>query len=133
MERPSAGDGKYRMDATSFQFTMTMPGDERLVGAVRDLTMHAAKYAQLSDRDIRTLVDDVLSATEVSASAAGGANGVVEVRFERTADRLNVAIEWEGRPPSAAHGPRTTDSTSTRWTHDGRRQRCLVSHRAPLP
>ncbi len=130
MERPSTGDGKYRMDATSFQFTMTIPGDERLVGAVRDVTMHAAKYAQLSHRDIRTLVDDVLAATAVSASAAGGANGMVEFRFERTADRLDVAIEWEGRAPSTPRGSRASGSTSTHWTHDGRRQRCLISYHA---
>lgn len=124
------GDGKYRMDATSFQFTMTIPGDERLVGAVGELTMHAAKYAQLSDRDTSTLVDDVMSAASVSASAAGGAGNAVEFRFERTANRLDVAIEWEGRAPSAPRASRTTGSTSTQWTHDGRRQRCLISHRA---
>jgi hypothetical protein len=130
MEQPSVGDGKYRMDATSFQFTMTIPGDERLVGAVRELTMHAAKYAQLSDRDTRTLVDDVMSAAAASASAAGGADNAVEFKFLRTADRLDVAIEWEGRAPAAPHVPRTTGSTSTQWTHDGRRQRCLISLRA---
>ncbi len=128
MERPTAGNGRYRMDATSFHFTMTIPGDERLVGAVRDLAMHAAKYAQLSDPDIREFVDDVLSAA-TAASAAGGANGVMQFRFERTADRLDLAIEWEGKPAQAPRDSPSTGSTSTRWTHDGRRQRCLISHR----
>jgi hypothetical protein len=129
MERPTTGNGKYRMDATSFQFTMTIPGDERLVGAVRDLTMHAAKYAQLSDDDVRTLVDDVLSAAAVSAPAAGSVNGMVVFRFDRTADRLDVTIEWEGRTPTPPLGSRSSGSTSIQWTHDGRRQRCLISHR----
>jgi hypothetical protein len=118
------------MDATSFQFMMTMPGDQRLVETVRDLTAHAAKYAQLSDRDSRTLVADVQAALIASASAAGGADGVIEIRFERTADRLEVVLEWEGRPPSAIDAPPSSDTTDVHWSHDGRRQRCLVSLRA---
>lgn len=117
------------MDATSFQFKMTMPGDERLVDAVRVLTAHAAKYAELSDDAARTFVDDVLTAATVSAHAAGGADGVVELRFDRTVDRLDVTIEWEGRAPSAAQ---RSAAKAGEWSHQGRRQRCLISHRASL-
>ncbi len=37
------------MSPESFTFTLTMPGDTRLVGVVRDLCAHAAGYAKLSD------------------------------------------------------------------------------------
>lgn len=116
------------MDATSFQFTMTMPGDDRLANTVRDLTAHAARYAELSDGDVKTLVDDVLAATAVSSST-GGHNGLVEIRFERTADRLSVAIEWEGHAPAESHPLRSSHSTAVEWSHQGRRQRCLISRR----
>jgi hypothetical protein len=117
------------MDATSFHFTMTMPGDDRLADTVRDLTAHAARYAQLSDGDVKALVADVLAAAATSSTAAGGGHGMVEIRFERTVDRLNVVIEWEGHAPSEPQASRSSDSTSVQWSHHGRRQRCLVSHR----
>lgn len=112
------------MDATSFQFMMTMPGDERLMDTVRDLTLHAAKYAQLPEPDVEALVAQVLAAARVSSSAA--AHGPVELHFERTPARLDVAIEWEGRAADPAAVPRDS-STSVRWSHHDGRQRCLVS------
>jgi hypothetical protein len=116
------------MDATSFQFTMTMPGDDRLMETVRDLTAHAAKYAQLAEPVAQAIVDQVLAAATVSSRTAGAS--AVELRFERTPDRFDVAIEWDGRPPAGNHPHRDGDSTSVEWSHDGHRQRCLVSHRA---
>lgn len=119
------------MDATSFQFTMTMPGDDRLMETVRDLTAHAAKYAQLAETDATAVVDQVLAAAAASSRAAAGASPL-NLRFERTPDRFDVAIEWDGRAP-APDGPgphHDGASTSVQWSHDGHRQRCLVSHRA---
>jgi hypothetical protein len=37
------------MTPTSFEFTLILPGDARLVDAVKGLTAHAAGYAQLGD------------------------------------------------------------------------------------
>lgn len=107
---------------------MTMPGDERLTAAVRELTIHAAKYAQLSDSDAQVLVTDVLAAATAAVSAEG-ANGAVVLRFERTPERFDVAIEWDGRPPSAPSAS-SASATTVHWSHEGRHQRCLVSHRA---
>lgn len=119
------------MDATSFQFTMTMPGDARLMETVRDLTAHAAKYAELAEPDARALIEQVLEAATVSSAAAG--QGAVAFSYERTPARLDVAIEWDGHAPvGASNGPASVrpleGSTSVRWSHQGHRQRCLVSH-----
>lgn len=114
------------MDATLFQFTMTMPGDHRLAEVVRDLTAHAAKYAQLAEPEARALVAQVGAALAVSSSAA--ANCLVQVHYERTPQRLDVAIEWDGAAPAAPDTGRSDASPVVHWSRHGTRQRCLVSH-----
>lgn len=37
------------MSPESFNFTVTLPGDERLVGVVRDICAHAVGYARLPE------------------------------------------------------------------------------------
>ena len=37
------------MSPESFNFTVTLPGDDRLVGVVRDLCAHAVGYARLPE------------------------------------------------------------------------------------
>ncbi len=37
------------MSPESFNFTVTLPGDHRLVGVVRDLCAHAVNYAKLPE------------------------------------------------------------------------------------
>lgn len=58
------------MSPESFKFTLTVPGDARLVGVVRDLCAHAAGYARLSEPAGASFCDRVLQAAE-SAVAAG--------------------------------------------------------------
>lgn len=105
-----------------------MPGDDRLMETVRDLTAHAVKYAELAEPDARAIVEQVLAAAMASSRAAG--TSPVELRFERTPERFDVAIEWDGRAPAGAGTPRDGNATSVHWSHDGLRQRCLVSYRA---
>jgi len=118
------------MDATSFHFTMTMPGDARLIETVGELTAHAAKYAELADADARALVEQVVAAATASSTAAG--HGALALSFERTPVRLDVAIEWDGNAPSGAHDSPADAPTAVHWSHRGDRQRCLVSHIARL-
>jgi hypothetical protein len=33
------------MDATSFEFTLSLPNDDRFAATIRDLAIHAARYA----------------------------------------------------------------------------------------
>ncbi len=118
------------MDATSFQFSMTMPGDARLIETVGELTAHAAKYAELAEPDARALVEQVVAAAVASSTAA--APGVLALSFQRTPVRFDVAIEWDGQAPSGTHDTPTDAPTSVHWSHRGDRQRCLVSHIARL-
>jgi hypothetical protein len=50
------------MSPESFSFTVTVPGDPRLVGVVRDLCAHAAGYAKLSESAGTALCDRVTAA-----------------------------------------------------------------------
>jgi hypothetical protein len=46
----------------SFNFTVTVPGDARLVGVVRDLCTHAVGYAKLPAAEGAALCDRVATA-----------------------------------------------------------------------
>lgn len=50
------------MSPESFSFTVTVPGDPRLVGVVRDLCAHAAGYAKLSEAAGAALCEQVSAA-----------------------------------------------------------------------
>ena len=52
------------MTPTSFEFTLTLPGDARLVDAVKGLTAHAAGYALLGDSAREGLAGQVAAATQ---------------------------------------------------------------------
>lgn len=57
------------MSPESFNFTVTLPGDHRLVGVVRDLCAHAVGYAKLSDAAGAAFCDRVAdAAVQVVAS-----------------------------------------------------------------
>jgi hypothetical protein len=117
------------MDASSFRFTMTMPGDARLVGAVRDLTAHAAKYAKLTEAAAAELADQVAGAAAISIEAIRVKDAPIELQFARDGERLEVMIacdvDGSNTPPasSSAHG------VTVAWSRRGGRQTCLIAQR----
>ncbi len=116
------------MDATSFEFTLRMPGDLRLVDAVRDLTAHAASYARLEAGAASVLAAQVTAATEVAVAASGAEDAPVDVRFLRAGETLSVSIGCDAVraaawPTSAGNGL-TVDTA-----RHGTRETCLITQR----
>jgi hypothetical protein len=82
------------MEPTSFQFVLTVPGDNRLVGAVRDLSVHAATYAQLSGEVTQSFAGRVVDAMQTAIDATRIQDAPIEFRFDRTASALRVTLSW---------------------------------------
>ncbi|MEZ5284532.1 MAG: hypothetical protein R2712_06935 [Vicinamibacterales bacterium] len=57
------------MSPESFKFTLTLPGDPRLVGVVRDLCSHATGYAELPASAGASFCDQVLTLAEAAVAA----------------------------------------------------------------
>ena len=89
------------MKPRSFEFTVTMPGDTRLVGAIRGLTTHAAGYARLSAAAGQDLAVHVQRATETAIDTAPGEHPPIDFRFTGDADTLTVVISYEAGAPAA--------------------------------
>jgi hypothetical protein len=85
----------------SFSFTLTVPGDARMVGVVRDLCAHAVGYARLPEPAGAAFCDRVAEA----AGRAVGEQPLVPCRLEfRCADgqlRVTVAGHTITQPVSA--------------------------------
>ena len=82
------------MEPTSFQFVLTVPGDDRLVGAVRDLSVHAGTYAQLSGDVTESFATRVAEAMQSAIDATGIHDAPIEFRFDRTASSFRVTLSW---------------------------------------
>jgi hypothetical protein len=68
-----------------FSFTLTVPGDEQFVPALRALVVHTATYARLPEADAAKLADQV---AEWASRAAAGHGARLE--FERATGRLTI-------------------------------------------
>jgi hypothetical protein len=82
------------MDPTSFRFVVTMPGDSRLVGVIRDLTAQAGSYAQLAGEVSGAFAQQVADATLSAIAGTGVQDAPIEFRFFRSTDILRVTITW---------------------------------------
>jgi hypothetical protein len=82
------------MDPTSFQFVLSMPGDSRLVAAVRDLSAHAATYANLAPDVSQRFAQKVAEATESAIDETGIHDAPIEFRFDGDARAVCVTITW---------------------------------------
>jgi hypothetical protein len=80
-----------------------MPGDSRLVGAVRDLAAHAAGYAQLSAEAAQALAAQVARAAEAAIAATNSHDAPIDFRFAGGAVAITVTISY-----SAGDGSRQT-------------------------
>ena len=82
------------MHPTSFQFVMSIPGDSRLVPAVRDLTVHAATYANLAADVSQRFAQKVAEATMSAIDEAGMHDAPIEFRFDGDKQAVRVTITW---------------------------------------
>jgi hypothetical protein len=80
------------MTPTSFQFTLTMPADARLVGAVRELVAQAATYGQLSADAAAAMAERVATETEKAIGKAGARDKPLEIIFGGDGQTLSVTI-----------------------------------------
>ena len=74
-----------------------MPSDKRLVGAVRQLTAHAANYAQLPAAAAASITEDVVTATETAIASIQSTDGPIELRFDADANGVCVTISEGSR------------------------------------
>ena len=117
------------MTPTEFDFTVKMPGDSRLVAAIRQLTTHAAGYAQLAASDSEQLAQQVEHATETAIAASKAQTALIEFRFTADTEALVVVFACDvaaaaPRPASTHAGTVTVD-----WTADGSRHICRIRQR----
>jgi hypothetical protein len=120
------------MTPTEFDFTVTMPGDPRLVDAIRQLTIHAAGYAQLNTQAAEQLAGHVEHESQVVIAAHSAQTALIAYRFTANPEALVVAFSCDvspsfPRPPSSKNGAVTID-----WTSSGSRHECRIRHRLTL-
>src|SRR5688500_6046987 len=94
------------MTPTAFEFTVTMRGDVRLVGAIRQLAEHAAGYVKLSADAGAGLATAVELAATAAIASAEVPPAEIEVRFSGAEDAVKVQISCDAA--AAAAMPRST-------------------------
>lgn len=130
---PSAVCLQFRgrpMTPTSFEFTLTMPSDPRLVGAIRQLATQAASYARLGADAGAMLAGHVERAAEAAVEVSGG-NGPIELRFSAGEGAVNVHIACEAGNAAGASPSSRGEGVSVDWSTNGSRHVCHICHRSP--
>jgi hypothetical protein len=114
------------MTPTSFAFTITMPGDERFVGAIRLLAAQTASYANLSAEAGEALAGEVGRATEALVQSTGSRELPIEFAF--SGDANGVSIQLACTAAGAATPPPSTaaEGVTVNWTADGARLTCSI-------
>ena len=114
------------MTPTSFTFTLTMPGDDRFVGAIRLLAAQAASYAQVPAQAGAALADRVQSATESAIAAAGSHDTPLDFTFSGDAARVTVRIACLAKAATPAPASSSANGISVTWSADGSRLTCTI-------
>jgi hypothetical protein len=113
------------MTPTEFDFTIKMPGDSRLVSAIRQLTAHAAGYARLAPEAGDAFAAHVERATEQAITASKAQTALIEYRFTADADAIVVVFSCDvgptSHPPSSSAG-----AVSVEWATEGMRHVCRI-------
>lgn len=117
------------MTPTSFEFTLTLPGDARLVEAVKGLTVHAAGYAQLGESAREGLAGQVAAATEAAMAATPNGGAPIDLRFTADAEALTVVLSVHVRAAAPQPASTSTGDLSVEWVIDGSRHICHIRHR----
>ena len=118
------------MTPNSFEFIVTLPGDARFLGTVRQLATQTADYAQLSPETGVELAAEVGRAAD-TAMAIEAAGAPIEIVFAGTDTAVTVTLSCAS--VAAAPGARTLspDGISVEWTSDRGRHVCHIRQRIP--
>ena len=117
------------MTPTEFEFTLTMPGDSRLVSAIRQLTAHAAGYAQLSTADSEQLAGQVAHATQTAIAASNAEATPIEYRFTADSEALVVVFSCQVAASAAKPAGTNTGKITVDWTAEGTRHVCRIQQK----
>lgn len=118
------------MTPTDFEFTVTMPGDARLVGTVRQLAAQAADYAQLTAGAGEGFAGHVARATE-AAIAEAPAPPPIHVRFAGGERAIDVVISWDAAAAPADRPALATGGVTVDWSSKGSRHTCRIRQTIP--
>ena len=119
------------MTPTDFEFTVILPGDARLVAAVRQLAIQAAGYAQLSAAVAERLAGYVEQATHEAIAATRVQTAQIDVRFSADASAVAVRISCEAAPSARPPESITNDGLTVHWKTAGAQHICQI--RQPIP
>ena len=117
------------MDATSFELNVSMPTDTRYVATLRDLAVHAARYAGCRGADADRF-GAAVEAIVLGCLAHAAADAIpVPIVVRRGDGPVEVLIACECRfdpvPVKDAH-------ISVAWVRERGRQMCCVARAMPL-
>ena len=118
------------MTPTDFEFTVTMPGDVRLIGAVRQLAAQAADYAQLNAEAGEGLAGHVERATQTAIASAVAQHAPVHVRFTANQGAVDVFVSYDAAASAATPPDSSAGGVTVDWTAEGSRRTCHI--RRPL-
>jgi hypothetical protein len=96
------------MEPTSFQFTVSMPGDARLVEVIRSVTAQATTYAKLSGDQASAFQQQVADATAEAIRASDIKDAPLQFEFKGSVDALTVAMTWPANGTRARRELRQT-------------------------
>ena len=119
------------MTPTSFEFTLTIPGDPRLVGVARQLAAQAAGYAQLTAEAGGTLAGHVERATEAAVDVADARQAPIELRFFGEQGTVNVQIACDATHGSGPPRSSQEEGVTVEWSTNGSRHVCHIRQRVP--
>jgi hypothetical protein len=119
------------MTPTDFEFTVVLPGDARLVAAVRQLAMQAAGYAQLSSAIAERLAGYVEQATHEAIAATRVHTAPIDLRFSGDGSAVAIQISCQAAPAARPPESITNDRLTVDWKIAGDRQTCQI--RQPIP
>ena len=80
------------MDASTFQFTISVPRDAQFVPVVRGMAVQAARYAACGEADAQTFAGSVEAAVRARLGDAS-ADGMISVIVRRDAGPLEILID----------------------------------------
>jgi hypothetical protein len=119
------------MTPTDFEFTVTLPGDARLIGAVKLLAAQAAEYVQLTPDATDRLADQVERAAEAAITSSAVPHHLIQVRFSADPQAIDVVIATDASSSAAMPASSSADDLTVDWTSEGSRRTCHI--RRPLP